>query len=491
MILKRQLTILLTAIIILMPATLFANYQDQLDLESNITDKAQHILDSMYGKHKFAVVTRVSLGNESWRVRYTERANIKKTNKDKDVLTKEYLVLPGYTAVKNAGADVRNQLPFNSEITKRPAAIRRIVIELVVSKEVSKTEAKKAGKLLTKALVLNPERGDEIIYNFQTFAIAAQRTGSNENAEAGPTGPREKSDWVLLTLISSFILVYMIMQSKLIKKMATAGSGDGGGAAALAPAPAPSSGSGGGDMEKLASLLGAGGGGGSKDDSMKHYFNFITPFNVTSVMTILQNEKLGVQYVAIILSYLNADVASKILNAYPANEQGEIITNMIDQKTLKKEMLDKLENQIRAKLECTVGGEETAGALFTYIPNNAKQEILNMLQKDPEKYQKIRQNVILFDDIKVLTAPEIQKITSEANLDMVSAALMGCAKETYNKIYGSLSGPAKAMTKQFADLKGKAITKGEIELAQVYLLDIATRMDGEGKIELKSKLSKG
>ena len=63
-------------IIWLFPMMVQANYDEQSTMEENLQYKAQHILDTMYGKNNFSVSATVKLGRESWKVNYTDRAAI-------------------------------------------------------------------------------------------------------------------------------------------------------------------------------------------------------------------------------------------------------------------------------------------------------------------------------------------------------------------------------------------------------------------------------
>ena len=74
----------------------FAVFDEQLTAEKNLQNKAQHILDTMFGKHKFSVIAKVKISSESWSVKYTELAKVKIEKKNK----KSYEILPGFTAIK-------------------------------------------------------------------------------------------------------------------------------------------------------------------------------------------------------------------------------------------------------------------------------------------------------------------------------------------------------------------------------------------------------
>lgn len=124
------------------------------------------------------------------------------------------------------------------------------------------------------------------------------------------------------------------------------------------------------------------------------------------------------------------------------------------------------------------------------MPSSVKKKLLDILKAaNPEGYAKFRENVLLFDDIKLLTDDEIKVVVSELNMDVLSKALVSADKQVYEKIYQNMTGTAKQMVTQYLDLKGKTTSKEAVEDAQESVMRQLEKLDGESKIDLKSKLS--
>ena len=166
---KKQWIILAIAILTV-PTVVHANYLEKTAVENSIQTKVQHLLDTMYGRNLFSVNAEVVLGRESWSVNYTDQATVT-YDKQKNLPTETYKILPGYNAIKNLSPNEALKLPFNSKITKSKPAILTINLEIVTSKLSSKRDVKAADKLITELLELNLDRGDTIDFVFKKFPI--------------------------------------------------------------------------------------------------------------------------------------------------------------------------------------------------------------------------------------------------------------------------------------------------------------------------------
>ena len=463
-------------IMVMIGSQCFGSYKDKNEVEQNLERKAQHLLDTMFGPNQMSVLVKVDMGLESWRVKYTGRAKIRGMKKKPDETAPKFQILPGYNALKNLSPNEQVSVPFNSEIQKVPPRIKKITLDIIVSKAIRKSSAKKSGKLLIKLLQLNPKRGDKVNFSFQKFPVIAMKEEA-EGTTVEISRPMTTSDQlfiVALVLLGCFITLYTILQLKALKSSEAAIGGSGGAAPPPPPSPAKK-------LEKS-------GGGGAQGASMKVYFDFVDDGNIHKVLSIIEQEKLAPEHVAIIASYLSAGMSAQVLGTMGIKNQVAIVTKMIEQKVLNKELVGKLELKIKGRLERMVGGDLMIENLFSEIPNDRKKSILEVLEKDKESYSKIRPNVLLFDDIQYLPDKDMKKFVTEVNLDSLSAALMGAESKTRKKVEASLSDAAKSMVAQFADLKGDSITQDEIEMGQMVVLNKASELDKTGVLPLKANV---
>ncbi len=208
-------------------------------------------------------------------------------------------------------------------------------------------------------------------------------------------------------------------------------------------------------------------------------------------MFIIEKEKMSDEDVSIIISFLESSIGSQLLAEFDLERQAIIGMSIIDQKLLQRTRLEKLENKIKDSLECLTGGKTKFKGIFDYISSDIKKQILGVLGKsDADGYKKFRQNVVIFEDIKFLEDEELKTILSDANLDMLSKSLIGVEKDVYQKVDSNLNDSAKSMIDQFMKLKGKTVSKSDVDKSQAYVLDIVLKLEAEGKVKLQEKIKK-
>lgn len=451
-----------------------ASFQEQVAYERFMQEKAQHILDTMFGPHMVSVSTKVQMGGESWNVRYTGRANVKTSGKPKKG-DEQYNVLPGFSAIKNLSPDEATQLPWNSTVTKISPRINRVTLTMVANTALAKRDVTQAQEVLVKVLGLNQDRGDSIEVVYEKFPI----TTAQDDPESPMARPANNTQKYMFYLVLLFIGLYVFFQRKSLKIAKEAAeaakqSGSGGGAAA----PAKS------ELPDLSGLMGAAQSGGSAEDGMKRYFGFVNAGNIDAFVSVVKREKLGAQHLALVLSYLAADLKLKVLESMPVQEQATIIAQLVDERVVDSASLEKIETHIKTRLECMVGGVSATADLLAKMANGPKKQILSMIQKDAKKYAALRQTVRLFEDIGNLSEAHMKLFVSEANIDMLAASLLGADDKTRSAVESALSKSALEMVNQFRELKADNISQQEIEVAQVYVLGVAMTLERDGRIEL-------
>jgi len=465
--------LMLSFLMLLLVVPVQANHLDKVELEKNITQKAQNLLDRMYGPNLFAVVTTVDLGTEAWRVNYTGQANVKvSTPKSKDET--RFQILPGYDVIKNLAPDESKSLPFNSQVIKIPGSIQRITLSLTVSNEVSKGSARKSEAILKKLLRLDPKRGDKIEYNFVSFPAARPSVLPGPVSDTAEQSSGNGIFWLFLLLLTAFVGCYVYFQSKILKKMSMSSSGN----APSAPLFERSAGS--ESKPSSSAVMGT--------PTMKRYFDFVTADNVDSMAALMRTEKLTALQIGMMLSFLPGVLASHILNNLRPEEQAAVVSQLVDQRIADKAQLEEVESRLKQRLECSVGGSAVLQSLFTQIPNDVKKMILTTLKKDANVYAKLRRFVLLFDDLKLLSTNELKMVLGELNMEILATALVGTEKETKDKVLAALSGSSKDMVKQFMDLKSSGLSKSEVTTAQSQVLDVLLAMESLGKLNLRQKL---
>ena len=471
----QKMTCMLLMGFLMMPVfslSVYASYEERVKVEDQFSNRAQRILDNMYGDNNFAVTAKIKMSKESYSIKYVSRAKIKGEKKKQDKGTK-YQILPGFSAIKNLAPDMDSS-PFNSVVTWNDPKILNIQLDIVVGNHISKREGRDIQQLLTKVLNLNSKRGDKVNLIYQKFPYMESILASAMDQEViSPKAPTSHKFLLVLAII--FLIAYIYLQLKFLKKTDTA-SDSGGGSGAP-----PSTG---GDKPDLSMPKAP----SQQSASMKHYFDFIDDSNVSAVVQILMAEKVPEKHVSTLLSFLPGSVAADIISSYPADVQTQLLGGLVDQKVVDKTTLEGLEKKIKSKLECSVGGSSFISQVFEFLPGANKKTILKGMEKNPAVYQKVRKHVVLFDDIQYLSNDEIKRVIAEMDLNVLSLSMLKVDPKTKSKLSSNMSPAALAMVKQFEDLKGKSSTDYEIDSAQNNVVGLLTRMEKDRLIDLSSKV---
>lgn len=474
---KKQIMILM--VIFLSSVIVHANYVEKTRIEENIQIKAQHILDTMYGPNHFSVSVTVDLGRESWVVSYTDRAKIE-FEKSKNTTAEKYKILPGYSAIKNLSPNEAVQMPFNSKISKLPADIIKITLDIVTSKKIAKQDVKAADKVLTKILMLNNERGDIINFVFEDFPV-------NKNTEEVKVElPIEaKLMIVVLIITSAFLIIYILLKMKQlnINKEAVKAQQE------TAKATAAAASSGGSSVpEPTPEALPVPTGGGGDSDDIGGYFSFVGPHNAKQFVDVVKKNELTVDKLSIVLSYLNPSYAKMIMDTLEEPQQVEIITALTDEKIADKSELDELQDTLKSQLECSVGGASKLSAVISTFNDASKKTFLSSIESNKEVYNKIRPDIFMFEDIEKLEDGEVKKLIGALNIEVLAASIATDSSAASGKLKSNLTGAAEAMVTQFIDLKKESLSDNDVIKAQGQVVQQMKQLSNQGVIDLVSKL---
>ncbi len=466
--------------------SLSAATSDEAVLEQSLSQKAQQTLDRIYGERNFVVDVDVDMTTPKYEVKYTEQSKPRGVTQPKK--QDEINVLPGYPVLKNLAPDSISKLPFDSITTYVRPTLLKTRVKIVVNKAFSKSQAGRAREMVVELLGLQFPR-DTIEITYKTFYDADELRQVKAAKQETTTFTQRfliPSTMVTLGLAAWFSLLFLAFMW--VQSRSNAKQGRGGDAAA-APAPNVSVNP---NFEMPES---SGGGGGAaavvqSDHAIKRYFDFISENNVDELLYLIRSENMSVENISIIVSFLPARLGAKVMGELDLQNQATITTNILSQRVVNRAYLDKLEGRVRDWLECLVGGKSSFVRLFTYVSGEVKKQLMGVLgQTNRDAYRMFRESVVIFDDLKFLSDDELKLVLSESNIELLSTALVSVEDSTQQKINSNLNQSAKEMIRQYLDLKGKTISKRDIEAAQDYVINIVNKLEAEGKINLRSKIS--
>ena len=475
---------IILALLLCIVTSIHGYYDEKVALEDSYTNRIQATLDQLYGKNKFLVRVDVTLSNPSYEVKYTKESNAKRNKKSE----KNVNILPGYPAIKNLNTGQFNQLPFDSVTTYRKPVITRVNVDIFADKSMTQSKIARASEMVKNVINVNQKR----------IKINAQRIQFfDENKEPQDISIVKTEPSTLESILSTLILlallgllgayIYFQRQQVGIQSSTETESDDAGMAAGLGTVLGGGSGSSGSE---------SGGSGSASLESeaefgtqLKRYFHFITDSNFSHFLSFVKREKMNINNIAVIASFLRPKLAARLISEFKLEDQSVIAIALADEKMVNRDSIEKLESHIKNGLECLMGGDHVFQNAFNYISSEIKQNVLNHLSKsNVDGYKKVRKNIIMFEDLKFLEAEDLQILISEINMNHLSIALISASEDLKTKIISGLTGGARNMIEQFIEYRGGQYSKKAIEMAQEELLIVVNRLENDGRFQLKDKI---
>jgi hypothetical protein len=221
---------------------------------------------------------------------------------------------------------------------------------------------------------------------------------------------------------------------------------------------------------------------GSGDELNSKRFSFISDDNIKSLVYLIKKDPP--EKVAVVLNYLKAEQATKILALLPHMMQSSVAVHLSQAKLLNADDVDKIEAEIKAKIEYLSGGEEQVIELLDNSDRETQETILAALEKENSAMAlRIRKSLFFFDDLAVLEKNTIQKVLRAAQRRGISLALAlkNTTDAVRNAVAASLSEGAQSMLNEQIDLLGQVQEKRVLE-EQRLMTKLVRELDKTGEI---------
>lgn len=200
------------------------------------------------------------------------------------------------------------------------------------------------------------------------------------------------------------------------------------------------------------------------------------------------------QIMAVVLSYLDNDVAAEVLALMPERTRVEIILRIASLETIHPSALQELNEIMEQQFSgngnvqsSNVGGVKTAANILNFMDPSAEGTILDHIKEtDAELGEKLQDLMFVFDDLAEVDDRGVQALLREVSSDTLVLALKGADEAVKEKIFKNMSKRAAEMLRDDLEAKGP-VKLSEVEAAQKEILAIARRMAESGDIVLGGK----
>ena len=195
------------------------------------------------------------------------------------------------------------------------------------------------------------------------------------------------------------------------------------------------------------------------------------------------------QTIALILAHLSSQQAAAILEDLPPGLQSEISRRIAGIDRLAPDIVKRVESVLENKLlsvgqegRMAVGGVQSLVNILNKVGRGAEKVILEGLEEgDPVLAEKVKMRLFIFEDIRILSDNDIQRVLREVETRDLALAMRGANEEVHGRIYKNMSRRAADMLREEIEIMGPVRLR-DVEQAQQKTVAVIRRLDEAGEI---------
>ncbi len=198
------------------------------------------------------------------------------------------------------------------------------------------------------------------------------------------------------------------------------------------------------------------------------------------------------QTIALVLAHLDPKRASMVLDNLSEDHKVVSVQRLAEMRQFSPEMAQKVAHILHRRLESvgdtgrkSYSGFRAVADLLNRLNAEESKRILETIEDgQPELALSIRNLMFTFEDLITVPAATIREIVSGVDKRQLALALRGANEELRAQIFKSMSSRAVEMLKEDMEVLGPVRSR-EVAQAQQEILNLARRLEAEGKVVLK------
>jgi len=194
------------------------------------------------------------------------------------------------------------------------------------------------------------------------------------------------------------------------------------------------------------------------------------------------------QTVAVVLSKIKADHASRVLAVLPENFAMEVIMRMLRMEVVQKEVLDGIEQTLRSEFMTNLArtqrrdSHELMADIFNNLDRNTENRFMSALEeRNRESSEKIKALMFTFDDLIRIDAAGIQVLLRSVEKDKLAIALKGGADAVKELFFKNMSERAGKMLREDMEALGPVRLR-DVDQAQAAIVVMAKELASSGQL---------
>jgi flagellar motor switch protein FliG len=200
------------------------------------------------------------------------------------------------------------------------------------------------------------------------------------------------------------------------------------------------------------------------------------------------------QTIALVIAHLEPRAARAVIMLLPEKIRGQAVKRLAQMQQFSPEMVKKISVILHRRLLAigqqnrrAYGGVKAVADLLNQIETDASTSILETIEHDNAPLAtSIRNLMFTFEDFLEVAEPGMRELLGQVDKKTLSVALKGASEDLKNHIFKSMSTRAVEMLKEDMEALGPVRSR-EVNAAQQEVVTAARRLEGEGKMVLKSE----
>jgi flagellar motor switch protein FliG len=265
-------------------------------------------------------------------------------------------------------------------------------------------------------------------------------------------------------------------------------------------------------VEFVSGMSGSGAIMGSFEQTQKLLSSFMPPEKVESLMEEIRGpagrtmwDKLGnvneavlanylkneyPQTVAVVLSKIKPDHASRVLTCLPEDFALECVQRMLRMEPVQREILDKIEQTLRVEFMSNLArtSKRDSHELMADIFNNFDRQtesrfIAALEERNRESSERIRALMFVFEDLSKLDPGGVQTLLRAVEKDQLGLALKGASDALREMFFSNMSERAAKIMRE--DMEGMGpVRLRDVDQSQMAMVQVAKDLAAKGEIML-------
>lgn len=196
------------------------------------------------------------------------------------------------------------------------------------------------------------------------------------------------------------------------------------------------------------------------------------------------------QTVAVVLTRIKPEHASRVLGALPEDFALECVTRMLRLEPVQKDILHKIEQTLRQEFMSNLArtakrdAHELMAEIFNNFDRQTETRFFTALEKaNGEAAEKIKALMFTFEDLQRLDASSIQTLLRAVDKNKLGIALKGASTPLRDLIFSNMSERAGKILREEMETMGPVRLK-DVDEAQAGMVNAAKDLAANGEITI-------